>query len=326
VETVAHGDAVGRVLATPPVAKSDVPSDPRAARRGHPVDAAATRSASRDAPAVFDDAPAVEPGDPIPTDADAVAPPPVVERHDGRIEVGASLVPGEGVVDAGATATANAAVLHERAVVRRSDAAVLERAGVARCEVHVRPRVAVTGEAGPVEAAVTAALRRQGCEPVDGGDVELSVVVGGRPDDDVIFEGLAANPGGWTAATAGPSPTLHLASDAATRLVVEPLLAPVARRLARRPSRRCRGEVRLTAKTPSTVGETTFVGVRLEDRSRPRSRGDGADAGRQAVEDDGVPAATPVAPRASHDAVIRIPERVEGRPEDAIVTARYTEV
>lgn len=332
VETVDRDDAVGRVLASPPTAADAVPPSPRATRPGRAIDADATAGATRDGPAVFDDAPPVAAGDPLPADADAVAPSSAVARHGDRVEVADRLVPGAGVVETGAVVAADDPVLHRGTVVRPSDAAVLARAGVEHCEVYDRPRVAVGCAEGPVGAAVRATLRRVGCEPVDEGEgTALVVTVSDRTEEragaPTIFDGVAASPGEETVAWEGPPPTVSLVPEPATVLVVEPLLGPVAGWLARRPFRPRRGDVRLTAKTSSTVGETTFVGVRVEDGRASESRpapADDAKARRTASQ--GVPAATPVGPRTSHDAVIRIPEHVEGHPEDAIVTARYTEV
>ena len=146
VEAVA---AVGRVLA------GDVsvvlhPRVPLALRDGWAVRAELTTDAGSYAPAPLPGATRIDVGEPLPADADAVAPLEVVVTRGDRMDIIAPVAVGEGVLPAGADADRDQTLAGEGRRLTPIQAAVLAGAGVGRvhiCEPRVRlVRVSAAGD------------------------------------------------------------------------------------------------------------------------------------------------------------------------------------
>jgi molybdopterin biosynthesis enzyme len=146
VETVT---AAGRVLA------GDVsvvlhPRVPLALRDGWAVRAELTTDAGSYAPAPLPGATRIDVGEPMPADADAVAPLEVVVTRNDRMEIIAPVAAGEGVLPAGADADRGKTLAREGRRFTPTQAAVLAGLGVGRvhiCEPRVRlVRVRAAGD------------------------------------------------------------------------------------------------------------------------------------------------------------------------------------
>jgi molybdopterin molybdotransferase len=140
---VSLNSALGRVLAVVPVAPHRLPVTSIALRDGWAVRSEATLDAGSYAPALLADAPvAVEMGDPLPIDMDAVAPIDAVEFRGAVASAVMTVGPGEGVLPQGADITNDAVLFQSGRRLSRTDLAVLEAAGLRQVVVR-EPRVCV---------------------------------------------------------------------------------------------------------------------------------------------------------------------------------------
>ncbi|MGE0629787.1 MAG: molybdopterin-binding protein [Hyphomicrobiaceae bacterium] len=258
--------AIGLTLAADVAVTSDRPPAVLAIRDGYAVRAEATADASGYTPALLDPAPErVDLGEPLPMEADAVAPLDAVAWSGGRAEALAPVAPGDGVLLAGGDAPAGMVLRLAGTRLRRIDAAALLAVGIERVAVR-RPclRVVRASQGATIEAAagfIRAAIEAEGgCAMVDepaslaaslGSDgCDAIVAIGGTGSGSndrsvvglakagrVAFHGIAISPGETTAlGFVGPRPVLLLTGrlDAAVAgwlLVGQPLLARLAFRL-----------------------------------------------------------------------------------------------
>lgn len=158
-ETVALGDALGRVLAGPVRAERDQPPFARSTRDGYAMRSAdvtagrgmrvigGVRAGEQWSGDVVRDGEAVEimTGAPVPEGADAVL---MVEHAETRGELlraakGRVLTAGENVVPRGAEARADAEVIRSGMRVGAAEIALAASCGCARLEVFERPKVAI---------------------------------------------------------------------------------------------------------------------------------------------------------------------------------------
>src|SRR3954462_3506833 len=176
-ETVALGEAHGRVPCEPARAPHDLPGFARSTVDGYAVRAGDTYGASEGLPSYLDVAgsvamgvaPAVAvgartgvampTGGVIPDGADAVV---MVEHTQeamaGTIEVVRPVAPGEGLVRADEDARAGAEVLPAGRPLRAQDLGLLAAAGVTTVAVQARPRVAILSTGDEVVPPATGAL------------------------------------------------------------------------------------------------------------------------------------------------------------------------
>jgi molybdopterin molybdotransferase len=170
--------ALGRVLASAVVASAEPrPSTPIALRDGWALRSEVTLDASSYTPAALVQAPtAVQVGDPLPSDADAVAP------FDGVGLIGSvpnalvTVAPGEGVLVRGADVGPGETLLKAGRRLSRTDLAVLAAIGQGHVSVR-QPRVRVMS-ARPGTDAITEAIVTTICGAVRG---EGGVAIRGRP-------------------------------------------------------------------------------------------------------------------------------------------------
>lgn len=173
-ETVALGEATGRVLAREVTAASDLPGFARSTVDGYAVQAASTFGASEGSPALFDvigaiamgaaaevaigpaQAARIATGGALPPGADSVV---MLEHADivdeRTIEVLRSVAPGQHVIAADEDYPAGSVVAAAGRRLRPQDTGVLAAIGTTRVDVHHRPKVAIisTGdEVVPINA------------------------------------------------------------------------------------------------------------------------------------------------------------------------------
>jgi molybdopterin molybdotransferase len=202
VETVAVGDAHGRVPARGVRAPHDLPGFARSTVDGYAVRAADTYGASEGLPSYLDvsgavamgtapevtvapgGAVAMPTGGVLPPGADAVV---MVEHTQeamaGTIEVLRPVAPGDGMVRADEDAATGAELVPAGRPLRAQDLGLLAAAGVAEVEVHARPRVAIVSTGDEVVAPETDELGPG--QVRDASTVALAALVrdaGGEPD------------------------------------------------------------------------------------------------------------------------------------------------
>jgi molybdopterin molybdotransferase len=202
VETVALGQAHGRVPAEPVHAPHDLPGFARSTVDGYAVRAADTYGASEGLPSYLEvtgavamgrapegavalgTAVAMPTGGVIPQGADAVV---MVEHTQeamaGTIEVVRPAAPGDGLVRADEDAAEGTELVPAGRALRAQDLGLLAAAGVTDVRVHARPRVAIVSTGDEVVDPATAEL---GAGQVrDATAVALAALVrdaGGEPD------------------------------------------------------------------------------------------------------------------------------------------------
>jgi len=181
--TVEARHALGRVLAADVTAVGVMPGRPFALRDGFAVSADATLDASSYAPAPLARRPeAVEVGDVMPPDADAVAPIEAVEL-DPVPRILAPLVPGEGVLPRGADAADGELVRHQGEALRQTDVLVLARLHLHHVEVR-QPRVRLAPVRshdwvlGTIAALIASGIEAAGADvarPENTGDLDAAL-------------------------------------------------------------------------------------------------------------------------------------------------------
>ena len=220
--------ALSRVLAEDAVIDRDLPETALALRDGFAVRAEATADAGGYAPVPLAVPPLrLDVGDPMPADADAVAPLDAVVAHAGRWEMVEPVTAGDGVLAAGADFRAGARVRRAGERLRASDIAVLAASDMATVGMRVpcvelrpvgRGDTILQASLGVIASVIAAAGGRIHDERPAGDDAaaertpDLIVVVGGtgsgrrdaavRMLDRVEAHGIALTPGetaafGW---------------------------------------------------------------------------------------------------------------------------------
>jgi molybdopterin biosynthesis enzyme len=291
--------ARGRTLAGDVVIHAPVPATARALRDGWAVSSDLITDAGAYAPAPLPSVVWVDVGEPLPGDADAVAPLDAVAIRDGAAQALAPVGPGEGALPTGADVASGATLLPTGRRLGGIELALLAAAGVA--EVRVRaPRLRLVRAASGSDAVIDAAL---GCIAdaigSQGGvaaiaaqhglanaladtSVDAIVVVGGTGTGkndttvqtlasmgELIVHGIGLLPGETTAFGAvGARPVLALpgrldAALAAWHVLGRVMLARLSGSLEAPPMR----TAKLTHKVSSSVGLSELVPVRCEGAS-----------------------------------------------------------
>src|SRR6516164_6536850 len=282
--------ALGRTLAEDVILHAPIPATARALRDGWAVSSDLTTDASAYAPAPLPAAVWIDVGEPLPGDADAVAP------RDAAAQALAPVGPGEGVLPPGADVAPGATLLPAGRRLGSLEIALLAAAGVAEARVRA-PRLrlmrAAPGGDAVIDAAIVCiadAMAAQGgiaaiaaehslADALADTSADAVVVVGGtgsgRNDTTVhtlaslgelLVHGIALLPGETTAfGTVGARPVLALpgrldAALAAWHMLGRALLARLAGSLDAPPMR----TAKLTHKVSSPVGLSELVPVRCE--------------------------------------------------------------
>ena len=289
--------ALGRILAEDIVIHAPLPGVARALRDGWAVRSDLTSDAGAYAPAPLPTAARVDVGEPLPPDADAVAPVDAVTIRAGVPQALAPVGPGEDVLAPGADIARGATLLQAGRRLHGVQIAVLAAAGVNRVNVRV-PRLRLVrarpGRDAVIDAAIAciagAIASMGGAAPVSGSselasacaDADAVVVVGGtgsgRSDatvrtlaslGEVHVHGVGLLPAETTAlGTVGPCPVLAVpgrldAALAAWHVLGQAMLAQLAGSREPLPTR----TAKLTHKVASTVGLAELVPVRCEGSS-----------------------------------------------------------
>ena len=289
---------VGRVLADD-VRIARHPRVPLALRDGWAVSAEATADASAYAPVPLTGAARIDVGQPLPTSADAVAPPDVVVHRHGEVEIVAPVTSGEGVLPAGGDGDGHGPVLRAGGRLTAMQAAALAAAGVTNMSVRV-PIVRIARSRAGADAVLDAAIdlvarewtaagadvRRDHAGPVslddalgdDAADAVLIIGGTGSGRDDASaatlarlgrleVHGVALTPGESAGfGLVGSRPVLLLpgrldAALAVSRVIGRHLLARLSNCNEPEPAER----VRLNRKLASPLGLAELVPVRLKD-------------------------------------------------------------
>jgi len=215
-ETVALGDALGRVTAETVVARETLPAFARSTMDGYAVRAADTFGAAESAPAYLRlcgevamgtvpslhvaafEAAKIHTGAMLPPGADAVVMVEETNARGGEVEVLASVAPGENVVAAGEDVRAGDVALEPGRRLRAQDVGGLAALGVTHVRVFARPRVAILSTGDEVVAvAETPALGK--VRDVNAATVAAVVTANGGvalphgivPDDEARLERAA---------------------------------------------------------------------------------------------------------------------------------------
>jgi molybdopterin molybdotransferase len=297
VETVA---AVGRVLA----GDVSVVLHPRvtlALRDGWAVRAELTTDAGSYAPAPLPGATRIDVGEPMPADADAVAPLEVMVTPGDRMDIIAPVAAGEGVLPAGADADRGKTLAREGRRLTPIQAAVLAGAGLGRvhiCEPRVRLVRVRAADDDVIDAAMdllaaeiaavggrilgdelgTSDARLAGALQDDTSDVIIAVggTGSGRHDTSVHAltrvgrveaHGIALSPGETAAfGFVGPRPVLILPGRLDAALAVWLVLGRrILARLSGDTAEEATTKARLSRKVASALGLTELVPVRMCD-------------------------------------------------------------
>ena len=285
-----------RTLAEDVVIHAPIPMTVRALRDGWAVSSDLTTDAGAYAPVPLPAAVWVDVGEPLPEDADAVAPLDGVAMRDGAAQALAPVGPGEGVLPPGADVARGATLLPAGRRLGGLEIALLAAAGVAEARVRA-PRLrlvrAAPGGDAVIDAAITCiadAIASQGgiaaiaaqhslADALADTTADAVVVVGGtgsgRNDTTVhtlasigelLVHGIGLLPGETTAlGTAGARPVLALpgrldAALAAWHMLGRAMLARLVGSLDAPPMR----TAKLTHKVSSPVGLSELVPVRCE--------------------------------------------------------------
>jgi molybdopterin molybdotransferase len=289
--------ALGRVLAQDVVIPSPLPAVAIALRDGWAVRSDLTTDAGAYAPAPLPAAVRVDVGEPLPADADAVAPLDAVTGRNGHAQALAPVGPGEGVLPAGADVAGGATLLQAGRRLDRGRLALLAAAGVDTVQVRVphlrllraRPGgdavidAAAECIAEAIEAAGGVALVKEpeaGLEPgLTDASVDAVIVIGGtgsgRADasvrtlarvGEVVAHGIGLLPGETTAfGMVGARPVLAVPGRLDAALAAWHILGWVMliRLAGSREPLRLR-TAKLTHKVSSTVGLSELVPMRCE--------------------------------------------------------------
>jgi molybdopterin biosynthesis enzyme len=288
--------ALGQTLAEDVIIHAPVPATARALRDGWAMSSDLTTDAGAYAPVPLPAAVWVDVGEPLPGDADAVAPLDAVAMRDGAAQALAPVGPGEGVLPPGADVARGATLLPAGRRLGGLEIALLAAAGVAEARVRA-PRLrlvrAAPGGDAVIDAAIACiadAIASQGgiaavaaqhslADALADTTADAVVVVGGtgsgRNDTTVhtlasigelLVHGIGLLPGETTAfGTAGARPVLALpgrldAALAAWHMLGRAMLARLVGSLDAPPMR----TAKLTHKVSSPVGLSELVPVRCE--------------------------------------------------------------
>jgi molybdopterin biosynthesis enzyme len=300
VRTVELAAAAGRILAHDIVVDRPVPPAALALRDGWAVRSDLTADAGPYAPAPVPAAVRIDVGEPLPSDADAVAYFDAVIVRDGQAQALSPVAPGDGVLPAGADAAGGAVLVPAGRRLSALRSALLVALGVERVAIRApRLRIARARARGErmIEAAVASiadAVAREGGTAAVGdadetlqralmqADAEAVIVVGGtgcgRNDSavvsaaavgEVVAHGIGLIPAETAAfAMVGARTALLLPGRldgalAAWHVLGRALLARLAG--SAEPPSRC--VARLTRKISSVAGLAELVAVRCEDHS-----------------------------------------------------------
>src|SRR6516164_3202171 len=149
--------ALGRTLAEDVILHAPIPATARALRDGWAVSSDLTTDASAYAPAPLPAAVWVDVGEPLPGDADAVAPLDGVAMRDGAAQALAPVDRGEGVLPSGADVARGATLLPAGRRLGGLEIALLAAAGVAEARVRA-PRLHLVRAAPGGDAVIDAAI------------------------------------------------------------------------------------------------------------------------------------------------------------------------
>jgi molybdopterin molybdotransferase len=287
--------ALGQTLVEDVIIHAPVPATALALRDGWAVSSDLTTDASAYAPAPLPSAVWVDVGQPLPGDADAVAPIDGVVIRDGAAQALAPVGPGEGALPTGADVARGTTLLPAGRRLGRIEIALLAAAGVA--QTHVRaPRLHLV-HAAPggvvIDAAIACiadAIASQGglaaiaarhslADALAETSADAVVVVGGTGSGkndttvhtltsigELLVHGIGLLPGETTAfGTVGTRPVLALpgrldAALAAWHMLGRAMLARLAGSRDAPPMR----TAKLTHKVSSPVGLSELVPVRCE--------------------------------------------------------------
>jgi molybdopterin biosynthesis enzyme len=288
--------ALGHALAEDIVIAAPIPAAARALRDGWAVPSHLTTDASGYAPAPLPFAVRIDVGEPLPSDADAVAPLDAVAIRGGTAQALGPVTPGEGVLPAGADIAPGATLLAAGRRLGGVEIAILTAAGVTHVRVRA-PRLRLvravpTGDAviDAVIACIVNAIALEGgisftaaqddlAEALADAAGDAVIVVGGtgsgRRDTtvrtlasigEVLVHGIALLPGETAAlGTVGARPVLALPGRLDAALVVWHMLGRrMLARLAGNQETLPMRTATLTHKLSSLVGLSELVPVRCE--------------------------------------------------------------
>ncbi|MEX2612960.1 MAG: gephyrin-like molybdotransferase Glp [Gaiellaceae bacterium] len=162
-EAVTLTEALGRVVAEPPLARVDLPPFASSAMDGFAVRADETPgtlpiamrvAAGSPATATLPEgaAAAIATGGAVPDGADTVVPVERTNEHDGRVEIAERVQPGSHIRPRGGDVRAGVAVIHSGSRVGAAQIGALAAAGVAEIRCSRRPRVAVLATGSELRA------------------------------------------------------------------------------------------------------------------------------------------------------------------------------
>jgi molybdopterin molybdotransferase len=296
--TAALADALGRTLADDIVIEGPIPNAALALRDGWAVQSDLTIDAGPYAPAPIPAAIRIDAGEPLPSDADAVAALDAVAFRDGKAQALSPVAPGEGVLPAGADVARGATLIGAGRPLSRLDVALLTAVGVRSARIR-EPRIAlararsrgdrlidaaVEGIAHAIRCEGGLAVMRERNEALEHAlkknDADAVIVVGGTgcgQEDRAVatlaavgaveVHGIGLIPGETSAfGTLGARPALLLpgrldAALAAWHVLGRALLA----RLATTTEPPCIRRARLTRKVSSHAGLAELVPVACKD-------------------------------------------------------------
>jgi molybdopterin biosynthesis enzyme len=289
--------ALGRILAEDVVIPGPLPATAVALRDGWAVRSELTADAGGYAPAPLPSAVRIDAGQPLPADADAVAPLDAVTGRNGQAQALAPVGPGEGVLPAGADIAAGETLLPAGRRLGRAQVALLAAARVTTVQVRVpRLRLLRTRPGGDaiidaaaeciadaIEAAGGIAVAQEPDGRLEPGLIDTSVdgviVIGGtgsgRNDTtvrslagvgEVVVHGVALLPGETTAfGMVGSRPVLAVPGRLDAALAVWHMLGrAMLARLAGSLEPPHLRTMKLTQKLASTVGFSELVPMRCE--------------------------------------------------------------
>ncbi len=196
--TAELASALGRVLAEDAIPAAGRPPAARALRDGFAVSSEATSDASSYMPAPLAVPSPVNAGDPLPPDADAVAPLDVVVAKGARHNIIAPVAPGDGVLTANADVTAGQPLRRSGQRLRSVDIAVMAAARLARVSIRApRIRLVVTRPDSDAMLAgargiIARAIAAEGAAVLDGKpalDGDLTAAFGDRDADAIVAIG-----------------------------------------------------------------------------------------------------------------------------------------
>lgn len=296
------GQAIGRVLAEPVMARDGVPAVATALAAGWAVAAAGTLGASPYAPVPLVEEPSwVGAGDPLPAGTDAVLPGFALMREGPFVQLCDSVAAGEGVRQPGADIPAGTLLRAAGEVLRPQDLPALAALGVD--EVSLRsPRLAVEGDS--LTPTIAALAAREGAIVLED-PAAADLLLLRRDPGELALHGLGARPGmaaGFGMLRGRPALLLPDPVEealAAWFLLARPAIAILAGRATPPPAM-----ARLARKVASVVGLAELVPLRrdAEGCAEPLAIG-----------------ALPLAAFSAADALLLVPASSEGYEAGATI-------